>query len=158
MARNKGPRRDKRGRFVSKKAPHRDARGRFVPRALSPRSILRTQPARPVRVERARDAQGRFVPKAVVRTDYVREIEALRREVERLKTEGKEREKDISRNYKKRGGAFDQFVSTLALGQRARLEKYLDDVYDGKISKEDFITLAVGAGLTVREAWAVLYS
>lgn len=131
-----------------RKGSKRDAQGRFVSSKSRTKSTVR-----PIR-----DSRGRFVSKSKVRTDYVREIEALRREVEALKREGKAREKDIERNYKRRGGAFDRYVETLALGQRAKIEKYLDDVYDGNVSKEDFITLAVATGLTVREAWAVLYS
>lgn len=126
-----------------RKSSLRDAKGRFISSK---------------RNNRPRDAKGRFVPFRAERTAYVQEIEALRRELERLREQGKVRERDIERNYKRRGGAFDQFVSTLALGQRARIEKYLDDVYDGKISKDAFVTLAVATGLTVREAWAVIYS
>lgn len=152
--RKKGPARDARGRFVSK-APKRSSRKRPIPK-----SPLRPQrPPSFVRPKRPRDAKGRFVSTRVARIDYVRTIEELRREVERLKTEKEIREKDIADNFKRRGGAFDKFVSTLALGQRARIEKYLDAVYiEGTLSKEDFVTLAVAAGLTVREAWAVLYS
>lgn len=131
----------------------RDAKGRFVSNA-GVRGDSRIHESR----HRPRDAKGRFVSYRATRTEYVREIESLRREVERLKEQGAAREKDIERNYKRRGGAFDKFVETLALGQQAKIEKYLDDVYDGEISKEDFVTLAVAVGLTVREAWAVLYS
>ena len=153
--RRKGPPRDARGRFVSKKSPSKKSpRKRPIPK----NRFRPQQPPSFVRPKRARDDKGRFVSKGAARVDYVRTIEELRREVERLKTEKVVREKDIARNFKRRGGAFDTFVETLALGQRARIEKYLDEVYDGTLSKEDFVTLAVGAGLTVREAWAVLYS
>ncbi len=127
---------------MKRKLPKRDSKGRFVPKR-----------------GKLRDKRGRFVRKDdPARLDYVREIESLRREVERLKREGKAREKDIKRNYKRRGGAFDKYVEVLALGQRAKIETYLDEVYDGKISKEDFVIMAVNVGLTTREAWAVVYS
>lgn len=168
----RGPSRDARGRFIKAPIPVpkglRDLHGRFAKNPFSkPRPRKRPIPANPirpqhppnfVRPERTRDAKGRFVSKGSVRLDYVRKIEELRREVEKLKEEKKLRDKDIERNFKRRGGAWDTFVDTLALGQRARIEKWLDAVYDGEISKDDFVILAVSAGLTIREAWAVLYS
>jgi len=143
--RKKGPKRDAKGRFVSKGRKSSNQGG-------GKRGALGRSVSIP------RDRFGRFVAKGAVRENYVREIEALRREVASLRERNKARERDIDRNYKRRGQAYDQFVSILSLNQRSKLDKYLDDVYDGKISKEDFVTMSVMAGLTVREAWAVLYS
>lgn len=139
-----------------KKGPKRDNKGRFAPKRAAGGKRKRPE----LHVVRAvpRDKRGRFISEKVARTEYVREIEELRREVERLKREGKERAADIERNYRRRGGAYDRFVSILAIGQQKKIDEYLNGVYDGKISKEDFVTMAVAVGLTVREAWAVLYS
>ncbi len=126
-----------------RKGPPRDKRGRFVKR----------KPAGP-----PRDKRGRFVSRKELGTEYSREIEQLRRDLDRLKREGKAREADIERNYKRRGGAYDRYVEILALGQRKKIDDYLNSVYDGNMSKDDFVTMAVNVGLTVREAWAVLYS
>ncbi len=138
----------------AKGGKRRKARG--VPSRL--RGAVRPAKKRNVRKTPPRDAKGRFVSKSRVRTDYVREIEALRRDLERLKREGEATARDIERNYKRRGGAYEQFVDILAIGQRVKIDKWLDEVYDGKISKDDFVTMAVNTGLSVREAWAVLYS
>ncbi len=138
--RKKGRKRDK-GKAAIKRSQRRDSRGRFI-RANAP----------------FRDAKGRFVSKVDVRTEYVREIERLRREVERLEREKGTAAKDYDRNYRKRGGAYDRFVSILAIGQQKKIDQYLDEVYDGTMSKDDFITMSVNVGLTVREAWQVLYS
>lgn len=144
---------------LKKKGPKRDAKGRFVSR-VSTKPVTRRPGGVSSRNGRGkpRDALGRFVSKVSVRTGYVREIEDLRREVERLKREGKERAEDIERNYRRRGGAYDRFVSILAIGQQKKIDEYLNEVYDGKMSKEDFVTMSVAVGLTVREAWAVIYS